>query len=78
MFEEGHVLDINRLRLEFEGEDSNVGPKIIELEKKKTSVTVSMGIAASSESTNIQEILDIADKRLYFAKENGRNKVIFN
>ncbi len=55
-----------------------IAHKIIELEKKKISVTVSMGIAASSESTNIQEILDIADKRLYFAKENGRNKVIFN
>ena len=31
LFEEGHVLDINRLRLEFEGEDSNVGPNTIEL-----------------------------------------------
>ena len=37
-----------------------------------------MGIASSSESLNIGEILDIADKRLYEAKESGRNKVIFN
>ena len=29
LFEEGHVLDINCLRLEFEGEDSDVGPEII-------------------------------------------------
>jgi len=52
--------------------------KRIGFEEKKISVTVSMGIASSSESLNIGEILDIADKRLYEAKESGRNKVIFN
>ena len=31
LFEEGHVLDINCLRLQFKGEDSNVGPEIIDL-----------------------------------------------
>ena len=52
--------------------------KNIGFEGKKISVTVSMGIACSSESLNMQDILDIADKRLYEAKESGRNKVIFN
>ena len=52
--------------------------KNIGFEGKKISVTVSMGIACSSESLNMQDILDTADKRLYEAKESGRNKVIFN
>ena len=40
-------------------------------------VTVSMGITAADRSQNltIEEVLQQADKALYSAKENGRNRV---
>ena len=57
----------------------------IEIENKNFSlnnvdvnVTVSMGIASSLESNNLKKILDIADQRLYKAKESGRNQVVIN
>tara|TARA_A100001011_G_scaffold400491_1_gene515492 strand:+ start:1427 stop:2158 length:732 start_codon:yes stop_codon:yes gene_type:complete len=52
--------------------------KIITNDGVSLSVTVSMGIASSKESNDLNQILDIADRRLYKAKENGRNKVFFS
>jgi diguanylate cyclase (GGDEF)-like protein len=45
---------------------SDISPKI----------TLSFGIAHSSEGDSLEEILKIADERLYKAKELGRDKVI--
>lgn len=39
------------------------------------SVTVSIGVAASSERSEFETVLKAADKALYRAKENGRNRV---
>ena len=55
---------------------SDIESKKIEFEGKQISVTVSMGIACSSETVVYQELLNKADERLYKAKENGRNQVI--
>ena len=55
---------------------SDIESKQIEFEGKQISVTVSMGIASSSETVVYQELLNKADERLYKAKENGRNQVI--
>lgn len=55
---------------------SDIESKKIEFEGKQISVTVSMGIACSSETAIYQELLNKADERLYKAKENGRNQVI--
>ena len=55
---------------------SDIESKKIEFEGKQISVTVSMGIACSTETGVYQELLNKADERLYKAKENGRNKVI--
>jgi len=41
--------------------------------KKQTSVTVSIGVASSSEHMSPAEILRVADQALYKAKERGRN-----
>ena len=38
-------------------------------------VTISGGVAQRSETNSSDEIIKLADKRLYFAKRNGRNKV---
>jgi diguanylate cyclase len=41
------------------------------------SVTVSMGLAASAEGLSGRELYDRADRRLYEAKNAGRNRLIF-
>jgi diguanylate cyclase (GGDEF)-like protein len=38
-------------------------------------VTVSIGIATSNEQSDFEKVLKAADKALYRAKENGRNRV---
>jgi two-component system cell cycle response regulator len=40
-----------------------------------TTVTVSMGVAVAEASTNFESLLRRADKALYHAKRNGRNRV---
>ena len=55
---------------------SDIESKKIEFEGKQISVTVSMGIASSSETVVYQDLLNKADERLYKAKENGRNQVV--
>ena len=42
---------------------------------EELNVTISAGVSSSSES-NREELLKVADKRLYAAKRNGRNQVI--
>jgi PleD family two-component response regulator len=37
-----------------------------------------MGIASSFESKFFEELIGIADKRLYKAKKNRRNQVVFS
>mgnify|MGYP001392499664 CR=1 FL=1 len=56
----------------------DIEEKQINFENTSINVTVSMGIASSEETKVFQEILDIADKRLYKAKNSGRNKVIMD
>jgi len=56
----------------------DIEEKKIHFESNSINVTVSMGIASSQESQVFQGILDIADKRLYKAKENGRNQVVMD
>ena len=42
----------------------------------KTNVTISVGVATFPEDAdNAQDLIEYADKGLYYAKENGRNQV---
>ncbi|MGJ0364127.1 diguanylate cyclase [Aliarcobacter cryaerophilus] len=43
--------------------------------KMNRKITISIGVAEFSDSKSIEDILMIADKLLYKAKENGRNRV---
>jgi diguanylate cyclase (GGDEF)-like protein len=45
--------------------------------KIKISITVSIGFASFDEDVNIYKLLEIADKRLYIAKETGKNRVVY-
>lgn len=38
--------------------------------------TISIGVAASGEARDIEQLLAVADRRLYAAKETGRNRVV--
>ena len=42
---------------------------------EELNITISAGVSSSSES-NLEELLKVADKRLYDAKRNGRNQVV--
>lgn len=46
-------------------------------EDQKICVTMSFGVSSYDKDTNIEKTIDIADQRLYLAKNSGRNKVVF-
>ena len=58
-----------RVRKEVE----NLSIKVDDIELK---ITISGGTAHSSEKGNVDELINLADERLYIAKENGRNQII--
>ncbi|GHS89750.1 hypothetical protein FACS189487_10580 [Campylobacterota bacterium] len=68
------------------GEAAAIAEKIrSEIEKSKflcskqtIAMTVSCGVAIRSETTGADDILRVADARLYAAKNWGRNRVVFN
>jgi diguanylate cyclase (GGDEF)-like protein len=41
------------------------------------SVTTSLGMATSEDSTNLETVIRLADQRLYEAKRNGRDRVVY-
>lgn len=45
--------------------------------QRPVTVTVSIGAAEVNQQTGIDEAINLADKRLYLAKQQGRNKVIW-
>ncbi len=49
----------------------------IEHEDKKIQFTISIGVYPKEGTQTLDEVLDLADKKLYEAKKSGRNKVKF-
>lgn len=49
--------------------------KSMKLDFRKEPITVSMGVASSDEVGSYEEIISVADERLYKAKNNGRDRV---
>ena len=55
---------------------SAIENNIIDVDGTKINITVSGGIAHSSEKNERDNLINLADERLYVAKESGRNKII--
>ena len=50
----------------------------IKFQDRNIKVTMSGGIASSNEIKNLEDLINLADERLYKAKEGGRNQIIFD
>lgn len=48
---------------------------VFNINEHSLKITLSIGAAASSESETIKEMVALADSRLYYAKEHGRNQI---
>ena len=58
----------------------NLRQEIVDLSIKfqdhNINVTMSGGLASSDEIDNLEDLINLADERLYEAKEGGRNQII--
>jgi len=66
---DGAVKLMERVRKQVEG-------NIFNGEGESCRITVSIGIAAGQPNLGATEIVKLADRALYLAKENGRNQVV--
>ena len=54
----------------------SISAKPITHEGQEINVTMSFGVSEYNSETHIEKIIDLADQRLYLAKNSGRNKVV--
>ena len=65
----GAVLRGNKIR-------KLISAKPIIHEEQKIHVTMRLGVSEYNGSTHIERTIDLADQRLYLAKNSGRKKVV--
>ena len=65
----GAVLSGNKIR-------KSISAKPVIHEGQEIHVTMSFGVSEYNGSTHIEKTIDLADQRLYLAKNSGRNKVV--
>ncbi|TPE51533.1 diguanylate cyclase [Maribrevibacterium harenarium] len=68
--------DTESVLKQFEQLRNSIAQTQVDIGKERLSVTVSIGVASSSQSRNYSELLQLADKALYRAKKSGRNRVV--
>ena len=69
-------VDIEEIGMIGERVRSSIEESIIKVEGIEIKITVSGGIAHSSEKIDRDELINLADQRLYVAKQTGRNRII--
>ncbi|MGB2552411.1 diguanylate cyclase [Campylobacter sp. MOP51] len=55
-----------------------IASSMVTLKTQSIKMTVSIGLAFGDNESNVDEMLELADKALYAAKKNGRNRVEIN
>ncbi|WP_169942557.1 diguanylate cyclase [Campylobacter sp. RM15925] len=55
-----------------------IASSMVTLKTQSIKMTVSIGLAFGDSESNVDEMLELADKALYAAKKNGRNRVEIN
>tara|TARA_B100001741_G_scaffold310325_1_gene309389 strand:+ start:1667 stop:3118 length:1452 start_codon:yes stop_codon:yes gene_type:complete len=69
-------VDLEEIGMIGERVRSSIEESTIKVEGIQIKITVSGGIAHSSEQTDRDELINLADQRLYVAKQTGRNRII--
>jgi len=69
-------IEINEITQIAERVRKSIESSVINVEGTEIKITVSGGIAHSSEKIERDDLINLADERLYLAKENGRNRII--
>ena len=64
-----------RLKQAVENTKTDISKINTNVKEKNINVTISIGICEYSSDDNAKTVLQKADKALYMAKENGRNRV---
>lgn len=54
-----------------------VGNHDFEYEEHKFNITITMGVATYEQGQNVEEWVNVADKKLYAGKYSGKNKLVF-
>ncbi|ERP30677.1 Diguanylate-cyclase [Chitinivibrio alkaliphilus ACht1] len=61
----------------YERKREEIAKKSIHKENRTHPLSVSIGVASSHEASSLDELVSLADTRLYAAKESGRNAVVY-
>ena len=55
---------------------SNISNTVVMHEGQQVQVTMTFGVAQAEKNYRIEDLIQLADTRLYYGKEHGRNQVV--